>query len=71
MCVQKNTITVSKQLFLRLNVNFSAKSWQEQFTLWWDDDNAYLVPDKHSHLEFYSSNSMKQQSAGKHVALLY
>ena len=35
----------------------------------WDDvDEARFVLDQHAELDFYSANSQKQQSAGRHVA---
>ena len=36
----------------------------------WDDDEICFVLDQHSYLDFYSANSLKQQSAGRHVATL-
>ena len=49
--------------------NFSAISWQEQVTFWWDDnDDVCFIPDQHSELDIFSANSLKQQSAGRHVA---
>ena len=48
--------------------NFSAISWQEQVNFQWDDDEVRFVLDKHAELDFYSDGSLKQQSAGTHVA---
>jgi hypothetical protein len=50
--------------------NFSAISWQEQVNFQWDDDEVRFVLDKHAELDFYSDGSLKQQSAGTHVAPL-
>ena len=36
----------------------------------WDDDQVQFVLDQHYELDFYSASSLKQQSAGRHVALL-
>jgi hypothetical protein len=48
----------------------SAISWREQVTIWWDDDDVHFVLDEHAELSFYSATSLKQQSAGRHVAPL-
>jgi hypothetical protein len=37
---------------------------------WNDDDDVHLVLDQHAYLDPYSANSLKQQSAGRHVAPL-
>ena len=50
--------------------NFSAIYWQEQVTFQWDDNDVHFVQDQHTELEFYSASSLKQQSAGRHVAPL-
>ena len=50
---------------------FSAVSWREQVNFQWDDDDeTRFVLDQHAELDFYSASSLKQQSAGKHVAPL-
>jgi hypothetical protein len=51
-------------------VSDPAISWREQVDFQWDDDEARFVLDQHAELDFYSASSLKQQSAGKHVALL-
>ena len=33
-----------------------------------DDDDVLFVLDQHTELDFYSASSLKQQSAGRHVA---
>ena len=48
--------------------NFSAISWREQVTFWWDDDDVHFVLDQHGELDFYSVKSMKQQSMCRHVS---
>ena len=54
-----------------LNANFSAISWPEQVNFQWDDDDVVrFVQDQHAELDFYSASSLKQQSAGRHVAPL-
>jgi hypothetical protein len=35
-----------------------------------DDDDVRFVLDQHGWLDFYSANSLKQQSAGRHVSPL-
>ena len=35
-----------------------------------DDDEVCFVLDQHAELDFYSASSLKQQSAGRHVAPL-
>jgi hypothetical protein len=35
-----------------------------------DDDDIRFIQDQHTELDFYSVSSLKQQSAGRHVALL-
>jgi hypothetical protein len=48
--------------------NFSAISWQEQVTFWWDhNDDVRFIPDQHSVLDIFSASLLKQQSAGWHV----
>jgi hypothetical protein len=42
--------------------------WQEHVDLQWDDDEVRFVLDQHAELDFYSASSLKQQSAGRHVA---
>ena len=36
----------------------------------WDDDEVRFVLDQYAKLDFYSASSLKQQSAGRHVAPL-
>jgi hypothetical protein len=36
----------------------------------WDDDDVGFVLDQHTELDFNSASSLKQQSAGRHVAPL-
>jgi hypothetical protein len=50
--------------------NFSAISWGEQVTFQWDDDEVHFVLDQHAELDFFGASSLKQQSAGRHVAPL-
>ena len=48
----------------------SAISWQEQVTIWWDDDDDVCFElDQHAEFDIYSASSLKQQPA-RHVALL-
>jgi len=50
--------------------HFSAISWREQVNFQWDDDDVRFVLDQHAELDIHSASSLKQQSAGKHVAPL-
>ena len=50
--------------------NISAISWREQVKVEWDDEEVCFVLDQHAELDFYSASSLKQQSAGRHVAPL-
>ena len=45
-------------------------SWREQINFQWDDDEIRFVLDQHPELDFYSVSSLKQHSAGRHVAPL-
>jgi hypothetical protein len=47
--------------------NFSALSWREQVTFWWDDYDFLFVVDQHTESDFYSATSLKQQSVYRHV----
>jgi hypothetical protein len=49
---------------------FSAILWREQANFQWDDDEVRFALDLHAELDFYSASSLKQQSAGRHVAPL-
>jgi hypothetical protein len=49
---------------------FAALSWWEQVNFQWDDDEGHFVLDKQVLLDFYSTSSLKQQSADRHVAPL-
>ena len=44
------------------------RTWQVTFRK--DDDDVRFVLDQHGWLDFYSANSLKQQSAGRHVSPL-
>ena len=45
-------------------------SWRRQVNFQWDDDETRFILDQHAELYFYSASSLKQQSAGRHVAPL-
>ena len=45
-------------------------SWRKQVNFQWDDDETRFILDQHAELYFYSASSLKQQSAGRHVAPL-
>ena len=56
---------------LTLIQHFSAISWREQVNFQSDDvDEVRFILEEHAELDFYSASSLKQQSAGIHVALL-
>jgi hypothetical protein len=62
---------VSEWLSLMPNQFFSpAISVQEQI-IFWCDDYFPFVQDQHAELNFYSANSLKQQSVGIHVTPLW
>jgi len=46
-----------------------SKWWPEQVSQWNDDDVRFVL-DQQDYLDLYSASSMKQQSAGRHVAPL-
>jgi hypothetical protein len=50
-------------------INFTAISWRESVTFWWDDDVRF-VRNKHAELDFDSDCSVKQQSMDRHVVPL-
>jgi hypothetical protein len=50
--------------------NISAISLCEQVNFQWDDNEVRFVLDQHAELDFYSPSSLKQRSAGRHVAPL-
>ena len=45
-------------------------SWCEQVNFQWDNDEVRFILDQHAELDFFSASSLKQQSAGRHVATL-
>ena len=49
---------------------FSHNMARTCYNEWNDDDDVHLVLDQHAYLDFYSGSSLKQQSAGRHVAPL-
>ena len=55
---------------LTLTHHCSSISWWEQDSFRWDDGEVCFVLDQHAQLNFYSSSSLKQQSADRHVAPL-
>ena len=55
---------------LTLTQQYFAISRREQVDFKWDDDEIRSVLDQHPELDFYSASSLKQQSAGRHVAPL-
>ena len=50
--------------------NFSAIIWREQVNFQRDDDEVRFVQDQHAEWDFNRASSLKQQSAGGHVAPL-
>ena len=45
-------------------------SWREQVNFQRDDDEVRFLLDQYAELDCYSTSSVKQQSAGRHVAPL-
>ena len=43
---------------------------REQVNFQWNDDEVRFVLDQHAQFDFYSANSLKQQSSDRHVAPL-
>jgi hypothetical protein len=44
--------------------------WLQVDFHWDDDDEVRFVLDQHTELDYYSASSLKQQSAGRHIAPL-
>ena len=44
--------------------------WREQVNFQCDKDEVRFVLEQHAEMDFYSAGSLKQQSAGRHVAPL-
>ena len=66
-----HTTCVSEWLsFNAKSIFFSAISVREQI-IFWCDDYFPFVQDQHAELNFYSANSLKQQSVGIHVTPLW
>ena len=71
VCLQNfNTKRVSEWLLFNANSAIFQLSWREQVNFEWDDDEVRFVLHQHAELDFSSASSLKQQSAGKHVAPL-
>ena len=49
---------------------FLATLWREQIRFQWEYDEVCFVLTQSAELEFYCASSLKQQSAGRHVASL-
>ena len=52
----------------KLHKYLSPISWRKQGNYEWDDDEVCIVLDQHAEVDLYSASSLKQQSAGRHVA---
>ena len=52
------------------NCSATSISWREQVIFWRDDDDVCFVLDLQIEFDLYSANSLKQQSADRHVSLL-
>jgi midasin (ATPase involved in ribosome maturation) len=52
------------------NEQFFSYIFERTSYIQWDDNDVYFVLDQHVLLEIYSATSLKQQSAGRHVAPL-
>ena len=42
-------------------------SGREQVNFQWDDDEVRFILDQHAELDLFSTSSLKQHSAGRHV----
>ena len=62
----------TKQLYMATVSNHVTQYLKFSITVnyQWDDDEVRFVPDQHAEFDFYSASSLKQQSAGRHVAPL-
>jgi len=67
--ITTNVVSSSEWLLLAIFQLYNGKI-EEQVNFQWYDDEVRFVLDQHADLDFYSSSSMKQQSAGRHVAPL-
>ena len=45
--------------------------WESEYVNFQWKDEARFVPDQHAELDIYSASSLKQQSAGRHIAPLW
>ena len=61
---------VSEWLLFNANSAIFQLYYGEQVNFQCDDDEVRFVLDQHAELDFYSDNSLKQQSVGRHVAPL-
>ena len=60
------------ELFSSYIMTSTSSSWRAQVECRWDaDDNVRFVLDQSTELDVYSASSLKQQSAGRHVAPLW
>ena len=60
----------SEWVLFNVNSSISVVSSREQVNFQWDGDGVRFVLDQHAELDVYSGSSLKQQSAGRHVAPL-
>ena len=63
--------TVIEWLLFKVNSAISAISWREQVCFQWKDDDVRFVLDQDVECYVYSASSLKEQSAGRHVAPLW
>jgi hypothetical protein len=61
---------VSERMMFNTNSAIFSISWREQVNFERNDDEVRFVLDQHAELDFCSVSSLKQQSAGRHVAPL-
>ncbi len=62
--VQPGTLIVSEWLLLNAKwAIFSAIPWREQVTFQRDEDDVCFLLDQHAHFDYYSADSLQQQSA--------
>ena len=66
----KNTVTGVSDCCVKPIQLFFSYIMARKIYFQWNDDEVRFVLDQHAELDFYSASSLKQQSAGRHVAPL-
>ena len=68
--IQKNACTLVSHCCLAPIKQCLSNIMREQVNFHWDDDDVCFILDQHAELDFYGVNSLKQESADRHVAPL-